>query len=330
MNTLFCLICRALTFVSVAFAGILLASSALAATNALSPRLVCAEPVYRFGTVSNQVAVEHTFLLRNDGSAAVHIGRVMASCGCVVPVLDRKDIPPGEQAGLRTTLSLTGRQGPQRRVVHVMSNDAVTPLLELWLEGTVACPAFEPDTVNFGTVLPTDMSARSARLVGLPAHVRLTNAVSDCAGFLATVAEDGRVVSVRVRPPLPDGLSHATVRAFTDSPATPAVSVLVTAMVVPAVRVMPAAIALPRDVPYASRTVWIRPGRAGTFVIREVRCPVDGVTPVLTNVGAGIYRLDLKNIPVSDALQGKSVTLVTSLADLPSIEIPFLFDSAAR
>ena len=54
------------------------------------------------------------------------------------------------------------------------------------------------------------------------------------------------------------------------------------------------------------------------------------MTPLLTNVGAGIYRIDLKNIPVSDALQGKSVTLTTSLADLPTIEIPFIFDTPAR
>ena len=107
---------------------------------------------------------------------------------------------------------------------------------------------------------------------------------------------------------------------------SPSMSVPVTALVVPAVRVMPSSIALPRGTPYATRTVWIRPGRAGVFTIRAVRCSAEGVSPELTSIGAGIYRLDLKNIPVTDALQGKFITLVTSLTDLPTIEIPFQFD----
>ncbi len=309
---------------------LLLATPASAIAPTSGPHLVCHEPVFQFGTASNQTAIMHTFQLCNEGSTTAHITRVAASCGCVVPELDRKEIPPGAQTSLRATFSLAGRQGHQRRVIRVLADDAVTPCLELWMEGDIARFPFDPETINFGTVLPSDASARTAHLVGLPASNRIIRAVADNTNFFAAVAEDGHGVVVHARPPLPDGMSRVLVQAFTDNTNAPVENVPVTAMVVPLVRVMPATITLPRDTRYATRIVWIRPGRAGTFAIREVRCPVETLTPMLTNIGAGIYRLDLKNIPVSDALQGQSITLITSLSDLPTIEIPFVFDAPAR
>ena len=211
-----------------------LAGVVSAATNAPGPRLACDEPVFRFGTASNQATVTHTFLLRNDGAATAHVTRVAASCGCIVPELDRKDIPPGGQTSLRATFSLAGRQGHQRRVIRVMTEDAVNPAMELWFDGEIARFPFDPETINFGTVLPTDASARTSRLVGLSATNRLTHTVADSSNFTAAVADDGHGVVVRARPPLPDGVSHAMVQAFMDNASTPVVNVPVTAMVVPA------------------------------------------------------------------------------------------------
>ena len=299
-----------------------------AATGALPPRLVCAEPLFRFGTTSNQTSVVHTFLLRNEGTTTARVSRVAASCGCVVPELDLKEIPPGGQARLLATFSLVGRQGHQRRAIRIMADDAVVPCVELWIEGDIARAPFDPENINFGSVPPTDASARTAHLVGLPAGNRITNAVVDSATFRAAVSEDGHSIVVHAQPPLPEGVLHAMVQAGTDSSNRPVVSVPVTAMVVPLIRVMPSKIEVPRDSRYATRTVWIRPGREGAFTIRDVRCTADGVTPLLTSIGAGIYRLDLKNIPVSDALEGKEVVLTTSFADLPGITIPFVLSTA--
>lgn len=307
----------------------LLAASAPAATNAPGFSLVCDEPVFRFGTVSNQASVAHVFTLRNAGLSPAHIRCVTSSCERVVSKLERKDIPPGGETALRTVFALAGEQGAQRRAIRIMADDTTTPCLELWLEGVIVHPAFEPEIVNFGTVPPTDASGRAARLISLPADVRLTRTDIDSSNFIATITADGRGVFVRTHPPLPDGVSHATLRAFTDSARTPVVSVPVTATVMPVVHVMPAAIALPRGTGSVSRTVWVRPGRIGAIEVRAVHCPVAGMTATLTNMGAGIYRIDIQNIPVSGALEGKSVTVATRRADLPSIDIPFIFEPAA-
>jgi hypothetical protein len=298
-----------------------------AATNYVGPLLVCPEPVFQFGIVSNQSQVIHTFSLYNAGAATAHISRVVSSCGCVVPELDQKELTPGQQTSLRATFSLAGRTGHQRRVIRVMGTDPVTPYVELWLEGDVVRCDFEPETINFGTILPADASTRLVRLAGGAVAGRITHVESDSALFLASVAEGGHGVEVRARPPLPDGVSQATVLVWlTNAPAAVA-KLPVTAMVVPAVRVTPATIELPRDAPYATRTVWIRPGRAGAFTIRDVQSPVASVTPLLTDIGGGIYRLDLKNIPVTAELQGTSLTLLTSLTNMPAIAIPFRFEN---
>ena len=125
-----------------------------AATNTPGPHLVCDEPVFRFGVASNQAAIVHDFPLRNTGTTTARITRVAASCGCVVPELDRKEIPPGGQTVLHATFSLAGRQGHQNRVIRIMADDPVTPCLELWMEGDITRSPFEPDAINFGTVLP--------------------------------------------------------------------------------------------------------------------------------------------------------------------------------
>lgn len=304
------------------------ASASSAATNVFGPHLYCPAPLFQFGTATNQNTIVHTFDLCNDGQATVHITRVAASCGCLVPELDRKEIPPGGQTALRATFSLAGRMGHQRRVIRIMTEDAVVPAVELWMEGDIARFPFEPETINFGTLLPSDTSAQISRLVGVSATNRVLRTQADNTNFVASVTDDGHGVVVRTRPPLPDGISRAMVQAFTDNSTTPVANVPVTAMVVPAVRIMPSTIALTRGAPYATRIIWVRPGRSGIFSIREVHSTADEVTPILTNIGAGIYRIDLKNIPVSDALQGKAIIITTTLADTPTLKIPFIFEAA--
>lgn len=318
---------RSILLGCIAIGCALLPAMAATVSNIAPPRLVCKEPVYLFGTASNQTSVTHTFLLSNEGAETARIVRVASSCGCVVPELDLKDVPPGGQTRVRATFSLAGRTGHQRRAIHVMGTDPTNPLLVLWLEGDITRCVFDPDLINFGTVLPTDVSTRTARLTGLSATCRLTQVVIDNAAFRAAITEDGHGVVIHMQPPLPDGVSQGTVTALTDSSNTPVVHLPVTAMVVPAVRVTPPTISLPRDTPYATRTVWIRPGRAGAFTIRDVQSPDSSITPLLTHIGSSIYRLDLKNIPVSDKLRGKSITLQTSLTNMPTIAIPFQFEN---
>lgn len=293
-------------------------------TNA--PRIACSEPSFFFGTVPSSAVVAHDFVVRNVGGGTLIVSRVQASCGCVAAQPDTTNLPAGASAKVHASFALQGRKGHQRKSIRVWSNDSREPYYQLILEGDGDPKGgLEPQSLNFGTVSEST-AVRTAVLTDLPASIQITNVVCDSSLFVPEVGTNRRQVLVRLRPPLPTGLVQSTVRAYTDDPSNAVLSLAVSYLIVPPVRVFPSTLSIPHGEQYVTRTIWVRPGRAAAFEIRDARCSAEAVTPLLTKIGPGIYRVDVKNIPVSDALRGKSVTLVTSLPELPFIEIPFLLE----
>ena len=101
-----------------------------------APNIVVKEPVYNFGEKDNNLSVEHTFEILNDGNVSLEISKTQTSCGCTVADLSQKVIPPGETATLKAVLSLKNKRGQQKKNITVHSNDPDTPTLQLILEGT--------------------------------------------------------------------------------------------------------------------------------------------------------------------------------------------------
>lgn len=66
-------------------------------------------------------AVEFKF--SNTGRAPVRIVSVDASCGCLVPKVEKKSIVPGEQGELVINFDLRNRYGPQEKAVLVQTDD---------------------------------------------------------------------------------------------------------------------------------------------------------------------------------------------------------------
>jgi hypothetical protein len=99
------------------------------------PRLICDEPEYCFGTLSNTNDVPHTFVLANEGDAPLVIYRVQTDCGCTRVRLEDKIIHPGEQTTVQVRLILKGRAGRQHKRVTIESNDPDQPRLTLSLIG---------------------------------------------------------------------------------------------------------------------------------------------------------------------------------------------------
>ena len=64
------------------------------------PRLICDEPEYCFGTLSNTNDVPHTFVLANEGAVPLVIYRVQSDCGCARVRLEDKIIHPGGQVAV--------------------------------------------------------------------------------------------------------------------------------------------------------------------------------------------------------------------------------------
>lgn len=101
------------------------------------PRITCEEPTFDFGSRDASETVDHTFVLKNTGTADLEIKSVQPACGCTTAELEKKTIPPGESSRISAKLSLAGRGGSVQRPILVESNDPVDPNFQLVMKGII-------------------------------------------------------------------------------------------------------------------------------------------------------------------------------------------------
>jgi hypothetical protein len=101
------------------------------------PRIFCEEPTFDFGSRDASETVDHTFVLKNTGTADLEIKRVQAACGCTTAEVEKKIVPPGESSRISAKLSLAGRGGSVQRPILVESNDPVDPNFQLVMKGII-------------------------------------------------------------------------------------------------------------------------------------------------------------------------------------------------
>lgn len=123
-----------------------------------APRLVCEEPAWRFGCVTNVTRISHAFILKNEGTAPLTILRVRACCGASY-TLNCTEVPPGSNAVLSIDLSLVSRTGRIMKSIYVHSNDPGQRIMALLLSG-------ERITVSDGSPAKAANSPAAAPVVG--------------------------------------------------------------------------------------------------------------------------------------------------------------------
>ena len=101
------------------------------------PRIFCEEPTFDFGSRDASEVVDHTFVLKNTGTADLEIKRVQPACGCTTAELEKKVVPPGESSRISAKLSLAGRGGELQKPILIESNDTTNPALQLVMKGVV-------------------------------------------------------------------------------------------------------------------------------------------------------------------------------------------------
>ena len=109
------------------------ASGQVATTN--SPSLLCEELKYDFGLLASTGHMEHSFILKNGGSAPLDISQVKTACGCTAAKLGTNSLAPGTQTALAVSMNLQGRSGHQRKSIYVHSNDPVMQICQLNIVG---------------------------------------------------------------------------------------------------------------------------------------------------------------------------------------------------
>ena len=107
-------------------------------------------------------SVEHTFILKNTGSADLEIKKVQPACGCTTADLEKNIIPPGDSANVAAKLSLAGRSGEVQKPINIESNDPTNSTLQLLIKGIVSADfQISPSTMMLRKDSPEASAAAS-------------------------------------------------------------------------------------------------------------------------------------------------------------------------
>lgn len=101
------------------------------------PKLVCAEPVYNFGRVSQSAVITNVFIIRNEGDITFVAGMPRSTCGCTKVRLSKRMIGPGETAELTAVFTAVRRKGEQKKIIYLPSLDSEDPVLKFYMQGFV-------------------------------------------------------------------------------------------------------------------------------------------------------------------------------------------------
>jgi hypothetical protein len=294
-------------------------------------RLVVDEPHFDFGPQPNHLTIEHTFVLRNEGQVTLEIQRIHSSCGCTAGAPSSRRIEPGATAELTARYNLTGREGPQRSVLTLETNDPDHPRTQLILSGEATTPLrVRPPLLYFGDVHAAHQPEEEALLQGHPGQpFDITNIELDHAAFRVADIETIHPHAYRIRVAIDTtaaetGNLEGRMTVHTTLAELPVVTLPLQAYVVGPLRVAPLRITLMGDNDQlVTRFIVVRPGSVRQFKVTRVEPPSDTVQVRITDLQDQGYRIQLSGIQATAEWIRQPVRIYTDLESLPVIEVPF-------
>ena len=318
-----------------AAATILLVAASPANAQAPRPRIEIDSARHDVGVVYDDVRqVEHTFVLRNVGSADLHIRSVRAACACSVLGERPTVIAPGDSATLRIANKLD-KFGPQEVKVGVLTDDPDAPVTVLCLKADRRWEfKLEPRGADLGRlpvgtggqvevrITPADVTRE---LVPERATVDLPYVTVRCVADPPTPARPGSyLVTIALAPDGPAGVVRGRVRIPTKDANQKQVIVGVIGEVVGPVRVRPARLDVgvldPSDT--TRRTVVLTGKRP--FVVTGVETSGPGLTVAIEVVNDRRARLvvDVQAGPLGPGPFAGEVRVRTDQPDMASFVVP--------
>ena len=235
-----------------AFAPAPLAAQPKAAES--GPKLVITEDKKDVGQVAKGEPIKHVFVLKNAGTADLHITDVKPSCGCTVPEFD-KVIKPGAEGKVTLTVDTKNFSGPISKTALLITDDPNVPQKTLFLSAIV-----KPfvDALPYGFFRIQALSGQSASselvLVSDEADFKPTKAEvpnSYLKASLAPVPEKELIkdknpnqwkVTVTTAPDAPEGLLGGNVKVATGLKKQPELEIPISGFIKPTVSVTPLSI----------------------------------------------------------------------------------------
>lgn len=158
------------------------------------PKAIFPKDSFDFGKVVRGAIVEHEFVLRNDGTAPLQLGKVRMSPPLIVTRMPAR-VDPGSQASLRFKLDTSNLIGQFDGFVLVAFSDPSIPEARLSVEGAVVA-TIEANPRAFFVVVDRDMTQEQSLEIRNhePEPVRITKVdfPSDRAAIKLETVEEGR------------------------------------------------------------------------------------------------------------------------------------------
>lgn len=227
-------------FSSAAFVAALALGGAVASSASVAPPMAPEAAVpkatidpapFRFGKALRGAVVEHEFVLRNQGTAPLHLLRARMTPPLAVTRMPAS-VPPGGEARVRFRLDTAALDGPFDGLVLLEIDDPAQPELRLAFEGTIV-PTVEvsPAPAVFLATLRGTAKEASVEIVNhekAPLRLEpLERASTDrYAARIETIEKGKRYrLVVAIRPDGPRGKHSELLEVKTSSPRVPALSI---------------------------------------------------------------------------------------------------------
>jgi hypothetical protein len=122
---------------------------------------------FDFGVGQRQGAMNHTFVIRNDGDEPLKLQKGTTTCKCTMSDLKTGDVPPGGTAEVRLDWKLITLGEQFRQTAEIHTNDPRRPTVSLTVHGNVTdLVRLEPRDVVLSNVSADDGARATLHLYG--------------------------------------------------------------------------------------------------------------------------------------------------------------------
>jgi len=298
------------------------------------PRLVCADPVYDYGTADNSRDIRHTFVIVNSGDAPLIIANTRATCGCTRTALGTNIVAPGASTELEARLSLRGFNGPKRSSIYIHSNDPLQPVFQVQFTGVATAEvSANPPIVVVEQAVPMSPADRSVTIVSRAEKPLSILSLTTRGGhFSATLSTNKPgaefTIAIHFAGVADHGDHEGAIVITTDHPAYRAIEVPVRLTLLAPLAVTPPSLALPRARGAAPqhRYVVIRSRDEQNFKLLRFAADDPDLPVTIQSTRPSWYRLRVGPYPADGPSTATVIRITTDLDSMPSIRVPVTID----
>lgn len=190
-----------------------------------APVIWCKSPEWDFGTIADSGCVTNSFPLENRGQSSLLISAIKSSCGCTTATLPIKQLAPGEQVAVTAIFDPVGREGHQRKVIRIYSNDLKAPVLNLLVTGRVNPQGITlPSAITFNARSSDKIIERTLTLTyDRPVQIQSMELDSPAVTLKSAGSQSARshVIVVAIDPMQVSGRFRGELKISTDHPSVP-------------------------------------------------------------------------------------------------------------